>query len=111
MKFLLGGLERLAGLTYPALLPKLPVILKALYDLDIIDEDVILKWGERPSKRFVEKTLSKKIKEAAKPFLNWLEYYICDVYILGRRKRRIRLIINFNYIYLRLYVWIPPYIS
>ena len=32
-----------------ALLPKVAHILKTCYDLDIIDEEVILKWGERVS--------------------------------------------------------------
>lgn len=31
------------------LLPKMPHILKTLYDLDILDEKVIIDWGEKVS--------------------------------------------------------------
>ncbi|RKP13980.1 translation initiation factor [Piptocephalis cylindrospora] len=72
-KSLLGGLERLFGLTFPSLLPKLPIVLKVLFDADLIDEEVLLKWGEKASKKYVDKSISKKVKTAAIPFLNWLE--------------------------------------
>jgi len=72
-KSLLGGIERLIGISFPSLVPKVPVILKLLYDEDLLDEDVILKWGAKPSKRYVDKETSKKIKKEAKPFLTWLE--------------------------------------
>lgn len=72
-KSLLGGIERLIGISFPTLLPKVPVILKLLYDEDLLEEDVILKWGSKPSKRYVDRETSKKIKKEAKPFLSWLE--------------------------------------
>ncbi|KAI0224874.1 eukaryotic translation initiation factor 5 [Massospora cicadina] len=72
-KSLLGGIERLVGLSFPSLLPKIAVILKLLYDEDLIEESVILKWGAKPSKRYVDKEISKKIKKSAQPFLTWLE--------------------------------------
>lgn len=72
-KSLLGGIERLVGLTFPSLLPKVPMILKMLYDKDLIEENVVLKWGAKPSKRYVDKEISRKIKKLAQPFLTWLE--------------------------------------
>ncbi|CAO3578327.1 unnamed protein product [Absidia cylindrospora] len=73
-KAVLGGVERLVGLEYKdALLKKVPAILMKLYDADIIEDDVFIKWGEKPSKRYVEKEVSKEVKKAAKPFLEWLE--------------------------------------
>ncbi|KAL1926763.1 hypothetical protein VTP01DRAFT_5409 [Rhizomucor pusillus] len=73
-KAVLGGIERLVGLEYKdKLLKKVPVILMKIYDLDIVEDEVFLKWGEKPSKRYVEKDISKQVKTAAKPFLEWLE--------------------------------------
>ncbi|KAI8978596.1 domain found in IF2B/IF5-domain-containing protein [Pilobolus umbonatus] len=73
-KATLGGIERLVGIDYKdALIKKIPTILMKLYDLDIIEDEVFLKWGEKPSKRYVEREISKEIKKAAQPFLEWLE--------------------------------------
>ncbi|KAK9708352.1 eukaryotic translation initiation factor 5 [Basidiobolus ranarum] len=71
-KALLGGLERLIGINFQGLLPKTSVILKALYDEDIIDEGIFLKWGEKASKKYVDKETSKSIRKKAEPFLKWL---------------------------------------
>lgn len=73
-KATLGGIERLVGMDYKdALLKKVPTILMKVYDLDIIEDEVFIKWGEKPSKRYVERDVSKEIKKAAAPFLEWLE--------------------------------------
>ncbi|KAI7861667.1 domain found in IF2B/IF5-domain-containing protein [Spinellus fusiger] len=73
-KAVLGGIERLVGNEHKeALLKKMPNILMALYKADILEDDVFIKWGEKPSKRYVDKEVSKEIKKAAKPFLEWLE--------------------------------------
>ncbi|GAA5797682.1 domain found in IF2B/IF5-domain-containing protein [Helicostylum pulchrum] len=73
-KATLGGIERLVGVDYKdALLKKIPTILMKVYDLDIIADDVFIKWGEKPSKRYVERDISKEIKKAAAPFLEWLQ--------------------------------------
>ena len=44
-----------------------------MYDHDIIDEEVILEWGKKVSKKYVSKDLSEKIHEKVKPFLTWLK--------------------------------------
>jgi translation initiation factor 5 len=55
-KALLGGIERLVGELYPEqLLAKVPVVLKAVYDLDLVDEEVVLAWGEKASSKYVKK--------------------------------------------------------
>jgi translation initiation factor 5 len=54
------------------LLTKVPIILKKFYDADIVEEEALLKWGEKPSKRYVDKDTSKAVKKAATPFLDWL---------------------------------------
>jgi translation initiation factor 5 len=48
---------------------KTPLIIKQLYEIDLLDEDSILDWFES-----LEDAAGplKKIKEAAQPFINWL---------------------------------------
>ncbi|KAJ7761923.1 domain found in IF2B/IF5-domain-containing protein [Mycena maculata] len=72
-KALLGGIERLVGLAYPDLLPQVPKILMALYQDDILDEDVVTNWGTHVSKKYTDKETSKKVRKASEPFLKWLE--------------------------------------
>ncbi|PRT56069.1 Eukaryotic translation initiation factor 5 [Wickerhamiella sorbophila] len=72
-KALLGGLERFIGLQHPDLIKEVPNVLFKLYDADLISEDVIVAWGTKASKRFVDKDTSKKVRRAAKPFMDWLD--------------------------------------
>jgi translation initiation factor 5 len=73
-KGLIGGLERLVGLLFPKeLLPKIALILKAFYDEDILEEDTLLSWAEKVSKKYVERKIAKKIHEKAEPFIKWLQ--------------------------------------
>ena len=51
-KSLLGGIERLCGETYPSLIPNgVPKIIMALYQADVLDEEVIKQWGTHVSKK------------------------------------------------------------
>ncbi|KAI6025942.1 domain found in IF2B/IF5-domain-containing protein [Pisolithus orientalis] len=72
-KALLGGIERLSGLTYTELIPAIPKILMALYQNDVLDEEVVKQWGTHVSKKYVDKETSKKVRKASEPFLKWLE--------------------------------------
>ncbi|KAI6042589.1 domain found in IF2B/IF5-domain-containing protein [Pisolithus marmoratus] len=72
-KALLGGIERLAGLTYPELIPTIPKILMELYQVGVLDEEVVTQWGTHVSKKYVDKETSKKVRKASEPFLKWLE--------------------------------------
>ncbi|KAH7884426.1 domain found in IF2B/IF5-domain-containing protein [Phlebopus sp. FC_14] len=72
-KALLGGIERLVGLTHPDLIPAVPKILMALYQVDVLEEGVITQWGTHVSKKYVDKETSKKVRKASEPFLKWLE--------------------------------------
>ncbi|TPX62406.1 hypothetical protein PhCBS80983_g00431 [Powellomyces hirtus] len=73
-KNLLGGIERLVGVSHKdELMAKVPMILKALYDEDLVDEEVFIAWGDKPSKKFVDRKISKEIREKAEPFLAWLK--------------------------------------
>lgn len=46
-KYLLGGFECLVKLHQGQLLPRVAIILKDLYDADLLEEDVILTWAEK----------------------------------------------------------------
>ena len=48
-KYLLGAFEILVGEVHPELLPRVPHILKAFYDNDILEEEAILEWADRVS--------------------------------------------------------------
>uniref|UniRef100_A0A0B7BCW0 Eukaryotic translation initiation factor 5 n=1 Tax=Arion vulgaris TaxID=1028688 RepID=A0A0B7BCW0_9EUPU len=72
-KTMLGGLQILLAVEYPELMCKTSHFLKALYDLDILEESVILEWARKPSKKYVSKEQSAKIQKEAHAFINWLE--------------------------------------
>ncbi|KAL0573362.1 eukaryotic translation initiation factor 5 [Marasmius crinis-equi] len=72
-KSLLGGLERLVGVSHPDLIPSVPKILMAFYQSDILEEEIITQWGTHVSKKYVDREISKKVRKASEPFLKWLE--------------------------------------
>lgn len=72
-KYLLGGFECVVKLHQVQLLARVPIILKDLYDADLLEEDVILAWAEKVSKKYVSKELAKEIHAKAAPFVKWLK--------------------------------------
>ncbi|XP_054470403.1 eukaryotic translation initiation factor 5 [Anoplopoma fimbria] len=72
-KYLLGGFECVVKLYQVQLLARVPIILKDLYDADLLDEDVIFAWAEKVSKKYVSKELAKEIHAKAAPFVKWLK--------------------------------------
>lgn len=72
-RHLLGGIEQLIAKHVDTLLPKSAHIIKALYDNDIVEEEVLLAWGEKPSKKYVKKKLCEEIIAKASPVLEWLK--------------------------------------
>lgn len=42
------------------------------YDMDILEEKVLLDWGGKTSKKYVSKELSQEIHNKAEPFITWL---------------------------------------
>jgi len=77
-RYLLGAFEQLVGIVHPeALMPKIPHILKAFYEFDIVDEAVLIEWDDMPSRKYmskeVTKEISKEIHMKAAPFIKWLK--------------------------------------
>lgn len=72
-KALLGGVECVIDLNQTALLPKVPHILKGLYDLDLVEEEIMIEWGSKPSRKYISKELSAEILAKAQPFITWLK--------------------------------------
>ena len=68
-KSFLGGLERFLGIEHPDLIPLVPKILMELYQMDILEEEVVKQWGTHVSKKYVDKETSKKVRKASEPFL------------------------------------------
>ena len=51
-------------------------MLKELYDGDVAEEEVILKWGAdaKSAKKFgVDAKTGEAVRKQAKPFIEWLE--------------------------------------
>jgi len=79
---LIGGLEKLAAVTFPALAPKFALVLKAAYDADVLEEDDLLAWhaaGVAGVDRdihvpdSVDDAKRASLLAAAEPFVNWLK--------------------------------------
>ena len=68
-KSLLGGIERFVGVVNPDLIPAVPKILMAFYQVDVLEEEVIQQWGTHVSKKYVDRETSKKVRKASEPFL------------------------------------------
>ncbi|CAH1792390.1 unnamed protein product [Owenia fusiformis] len=73
-KYLLGAFEKIVGeLHKKELMPKVALILKTFYDLDVIDEEIIIDWDKKVSKKYVSKAVSEEIHKMAAPFITWLK--------------------------------------
>ncbi|KAM8921575.1 eukaryotic translation initiation factor 5 isoform 2-T2 [Pelodytes ibericus] len=72
-KYLLHGFECVVDMHQSHLLSKIPHTLKEMYDADLLEEDVIINWAEKPSKKYVSKELAKDIRAKAEPFIKWLK--------------------------------------
>jgi translation initiation factor 5 len=72
-KALLGAVERLVGVVNTALLAKTSMILQALYSSDLLDEDVLVEWQGKLSKKYVSKEVALQVRSQAQPFFDWLD--------------------------------------
>lgn len=72
-RYLIGGIEQTVELHEKTLMSKVAGIFKIFYDLDILDEKVILDWAQKVSKRHVSKKVATEIHEKVQPFVQWLK--------------------------------------
>merc|ERR1712088_596632 len=72
-KYLIGGIEKTVESFEATLLPKVPHIFKELFEEDVLEEEVILEWAKKVSKKNVSKELAQKIHDKAAPFIKWLQ--------------------------------------
>ncbi|EXJ90765.1 translation initiation factor 5 [Capronia coronata CBS 617.96] len=73
MKAFLGGTERFIGNDHPELIPQVPAILMGYYQNDLLSEEVAKDWGQKASKKYVDIATSRKVRQAADKFLQWLD--------------------------------------
>jgi translation initiation factor 5 len=74
-KALLGGVERFIGIRgqeKPEIYTQTSKVLMVLYNEDILSEDTITKWGTKASKKYIDLSISKKVRKSAETFLTWL---------------------------------------
>lgn len=78
-RHLIAAMEWLCGTRYPSLLRYFPVLLKHLYDEDLLDEDTIISWhidyvrNEFSSDASLVADLTlDQLKISAQPFCTWL---------------------------------------
>ena len=70
----INRMEEILGTLAPKLLPRTPILFQKLYDCDILDEDTIIEWHSQSDldhSRVGHET-ARKIRDACKPFVNWL---------------------------------------
>lgn len=73
-KYLLGGFEKLVGDVYKEqLLSSSLKVLKCFYDEEILDEEVIIEWSNKVSKKYVSRAVSTEIHEKVSAFIKWLK--------------------------------------
>ncbi|KAL7905911.1 domain found in IF2B/IF5 domain-containing protein [Trichoderma velutinum] len=75
-KALLGGTERLIGglsKENPDIIQQVVKILQLYYHHDLITEEVVVPWGSKASKKYVDVATSRKVRKAAEPFITWLQ--------------------------------------
>merc|ERR1712156_654693 len=72
-KMMLGVVETVIYNNKKKCLPYTAHILKQLYDDDILEDTSIIKWSEKPTKKFVKKSFVEKMIETSEKFLTWLK--------------------------------------
>lgn len=72
-KMMLGVVETVVYNNKKKCLPYTAHILKQLYDDDILEDTSIVKWAEKPSKKFVKKNFVEKMVEQCTQLVEWLK--------------------------------------
>jgi len=72
-KYLIGGIELILALHAEKLMDKAAGIFKMFYDLNLLEEKVLIEWGSKVSKKYVSKDVAAQIHEKVSPFIVWLQ--------------------------------------
>jgi len=74
-RMMLGVVETIVYAHKKKLLAHTAHILKQLYDDDVVEEDAILKWADKPTKKFVKKNFVEKMHadDNVVKFITWLK--------------------------------------
>ncbi|GJX01266.1 eukaryotic translation initiation factor 5-like protein [Tanacetum coccineum] len=67
---LLRAVEEFCGKANPTAVKEVPLVLKALYDVDVLEEEYVVKWYEEG---LSGSNKSSQIWKNAKPFVEWLQ--------------------------------------
>lgn len=73
---LIAFFGKFCAVKFPAFLPSYPIILKALYDEDVLEEETLLEWtfcDEKYAMSEVSKSQQKELKTSLQPFIDWLQ--------------------------------------
>lgn len=72
---LLNCLEEQVGLVERKLLPRTALILQALYEANVLEEEAIVAWYSSPpeSAWLVNKDVAAAVRAKAAPFISWLQ--------------------------------------
>jgi hypothetical protein len=70
----MGCIEELVGVIQPRLLPRTPIILKALFDAEIVSDQELIIWYELSSESswLVNKSVAAEVRRRAEPLIGWL---------------------------------------
>lgn len=71
-KALLGSMERLISTVNGKLLEKVNLILQTLYNSELVEEEVLMEWRKKPSRKYVGKEVGLSIRAKCDPFFEWL---------------------------------------
>lgn len=67
---LLNAIESFSAKASPDAVKEIPLVLKALYDCDVLEEEFIMEWYNRG---WVGSNKSSQIWKSVKPFIEWLQ--------------------------------------
>jgi translation initiation factor 5 len=73
---LFGAFEELLGtVDADKCLPRVPLVLKALYDEDLFDEEFLICWYDSPPEASltVSRPVAVELRKRAQPFIEWLK--------------------------------------
>lgn len=67
-------------MTAPERVKETPIVLKAMYDADLADEDIIMAWAGKTDAAAIlglDAGATKDMRRTATPFVSWLQVGQC----------------------------------